>query len=105
MTVISVVVAVIVLLVAAWLRAAGTAVTRIPRADALRDASDDVKGADTVARLLDDREVITPAVGAVASALLVVASVVGTAVFARERGSGARPARCNRGWCRRFPRW
>ena len=89
MTVASVAAALVILVVAAWLRAAGTAVTRIPRADALRDASDEIKGAATVAELLDDREVITPAVGAVASALLVAASVTGTAVFARERDLGS----------------
>ncbi len=76
-------VATVFLLLAAWLRASGTAVTRLPRADALRDASEEVKGAETIARLLDDREAVGPAVGAVASALLVLASVVATAVLAR----------------------
>ena len=88
MTVVAIVAAVLVVLLAAWLRAAGTAITRIPRADALRDASDEVKGADTVAELLDQREQITPAVGVVASALLVAGSVVGTAILARENPVG-----------------
>lgn len=88
MTTLAVAIAVLVILFAAWLRAAGTAITRIPRADALRDASDDVKGADTVAELLDQREQITPAVGVVASALLVAGSVVGTAVFAQDSRAG-----------------
>lgn len=78
----------LLLLLGAWLRAAGTAMTRIPRADALRDASDDVNGAETVARLLDNREVITPAVGAVSSGLLVLAAVVATAVLARAQTLG-----------------
>lgn len=88
MTALAMVVAAVVIISAAWLRAAGTAITRIPRADALRDASDDVKGADTVAELLDQREQITPAVGVVASALLVAGSVVGTAILARDNPAG-----------------
>jgi CBS domain containing-hemolysin-like protein len=74
----------LIVLFAAWLRAAGTAITRVTRADALRDASDDVDGAATVAELLDNREAITPAVGVVASAFLVVGAVIGTAVLARR---------------------
>lgn len=89
MTGLAIAAAVMIFLIAAWLRAAGTAMTRIPRADALRDASDDVNGAETIARLLDDREVIAPAVGAVSSGLLVVASVVATAVMARTQSLGA----------------
>jgi CBS domain containing-hemolysin-like protein len=88
MTTLAIVVAGLVILVAAWLRAAGTAIARIPRADALRDASDEVKGAATVAELLDQREQVTPAVGVVASALLVAGSVVGTAVLARDNPAG-----------------
>jgi CBS domain containing-hemolysin-like protein len=88
MTALAIIVAAFVILVAAWLRAAGTAIARIPRADALRDASDEVKGATTVADLLDQREQVTPAVGVVASALLVAGSVVGTAVLARENPAG-----------------
>ena len=88
MTTLAIVAAVLVVLLAAWLRAAGTAITRIPRADALRHASDEVKGADTVAELLDQREQITPAVGVVASAMLVAGSVIGTAILARENPVG-----------------
>lgn len=69
------------LLLAFWLRAAGTAIGRVPRADALRDASDDIKGAERVAELLDGREVISPAVGVVASGLLIAASVISTAAL------------------------
>jgi CBS domain containing-hemolysin-like protein len=76
--------AAVLVLFAAWLRAAGTAITRVPRADALRDASDDVAGADTVAELLDNRETITPAVGVVASAFLVVGAVLGAAFLSRS---------------------
>lgn len=71
----------VLLLLAFWLRAAGTAIGRVPRADALRDSSDDVTGAAAVAELLDEREVISPAVGVVASALLIAGSVMATAVL------------------------
>lgn len=81
MTTVVLVVAVLLLLVAGWLRAAGTAITRVPRADALRDASDDVNGAATVAELLEDREVISPAVGVVASGLLLVGGAVAAAIL------------------------
>jgi putative hemolysin len=87
-TVAALTIAVFLVLLAAWLRAAGTAITRVPRADALRDSSDDVKGAGTVADLLDRREAITPAVGVVASALLVAGAVVGTAVLSQDISLG-----------------
>jgi CBS domain containing-hemolysin-like protein len=77
-----IVVGFLALALAGWLRAAGSAISRVPRADALRDASDGVRGAEVVARLLDEREAITPAVAMVGSALLVVAAVAGTALVA-----------------------
>ncbi|MFQ5524275.1 MAG: hemolysin family protein [Acidimicrobiia bacterium] len=80
MTWVAIAAASMLLLVAAWIRAAGTAVARVPRADALRDAADEVSGAGEVADLLEDREIITPAVSVVASALLIVASVLATAI-------------------------
>ncbi len=82
MTVAALILASFCLILAAWLRAAGTAISRIPRADALRDAADEVKGARSVADLLDERELIPHAVGMVGSALLVIAAVVGMAVLA-----------------------
>jgi len=85
MTVAVLLVAVVLLLLAFWIRAAGTAVTRVPRADALRDASDGTRGAQAVADMLDEREVISPAVGVVASALLILGSVLATAVLASGR--------------------
>ena len=84
MTLSVLVVAILLVVVAFALRAAGTAVGRIPRADALRDASDDVKGAAGVAELLDERELINPAVGVVASALLILGSVISTAVLVKD---------------------
>ncbi|HSM46146.1 MAG TPA: CNNM domain-containing protein, partial [Acidimicrobiia bacterium] len=88
MSVIAMVAAALLIVVGAWLRAAGTAISRLPRADALRDASDGVKGAEGVAELLDRRENITPAVGVVASAFLVAASVVATAVLSQDMSIG-----------------
>jgi putative hemolysin len=88
MSALALIFAFLTVLFAAWLRAAGTAITRIPRADAFRDASDDVRGAETVAELLDQREAITPAVGVVASAFLVAGAVVTTAVFAQGMALG-----------------
>lgn len=85
MTVAVLLVAVVLLLLAFSIRAAGTAVTRVPRADALRDASDGTKGAEAVADMLDEREVISPAVGVVTSALLILGSVLATAVLASGR--------------------
>ena len=46
--------AVAALLVAAWIRAAGTAVSQIPRADAHHDAAEGKRGARIVASLLDE---------------------------------------------------
>ena len=90
MTVAVVTISVVFLLLAFWLRSAGTAVGRVPRADALRDAAEGTRGADQVADLLDEREVIGPAVGVVASALLIAGSVIATAVMVGEAsGSGA----------------
>ena len=89
MSVFVIVLAVACLVMAAWLRAAGTAVTRIPRADALRDGSEEVSGAVTVAELLEDRELINPAVSVVAVALLVISAVLGTALLASGAGLGA----------------
>ena len=83
-----IIVAVAALALAAWLRAAGSAITRVPRADALRDEADGVRGAGIVAALLEEREAITPAVAMVGSALLVVAAVAGTALVTAEQTLG-----------------
>lgn len=87
MTVLTLAVAVLLLLLAFWIRAAGTAISRVPRADALRDASDGTRGAAAVAALLDEREVIAPAVGLVASAILIISSVLGTAALVDDSSS------------------
>jgi len=82
MSVVALIAGFIALALAAWLRAAGSAITRITRADALRDASEGQRGAEVVANLLEDRDVITPAVALVGSGLLVVSAVAATAVLA-----------------------
>lgn len=76
------------LLAAFWLRVAGTAIGRVPRADAFRDASDEVTGAQAVADLLERREVISPAVGVVGSAVLIASSVIATAVLVTDQTAG-----------------
>jgi len=63
------------LALAAWLRAAASAVSQIPRADAHHDAAEGEAGARAVATLIDDRPRLVPAVGMVGTALLVVAAV------------------------------
>lgn len=87
MTVLALVVAALLLILAFWIRTAGTAVTRIPRADALKDASDGKAGAGAVGDLLDSRDVITPAVGVVVSALSIVSAVLATAVLVVGRST------------------
>lgn len=82
MTTVVLLISIVSLLLAFWIRAAGTAITRVPRADALRDSSDGVNGARAVADLLDEREVISPAVGVVASALMIISVVLATELYA-----------------------
>lgn len=69
------------LLVAAWIRAAGTAVSQIPRADAHHDAAEGKRGARTIASLLEDRPRIAPSVGMICSVLLVGATVLAMAAM------------------------
>ena len=82
-------IALVSLLLAAWLRAAGTAVSLVPRADALRDASEGVPGAAPIAEILDEREAISPAVGIVASGVLLLSAVIGVAALLEGRPGGA----------------
>lgn len=69
--------------VAAVLRAGAASLVRTPRADALHDAAEERKGASIVARLLEQQQVIVPAVNIVHSALLVTAGVMGAYGMAR----------------------
>jgi CBS domain containing-hemolysin-like protein len=89
MMIIAGLIALVSLLLAAWLRAAGTAVSLVPRADALRDASEGVPGAAPIAELLDEREAISPAVGIVASGFLLLSAVIGVAALLEGRPAGA----------------
>lgn len=84
MTGFTMIVAFLLLALAGWMRAAGSAVSRVPRADALKASADGVRGAETVAGLLDDRESISPAVGAVGSGLLVVSAALLVSALASE---------------------
>lgn len=70
------VIAFVALVAAAWVRAAGSAVSQIPRADAHHDAAEGVRGARTVAVLVDDRPRIGPSVGMMGSILLILAAVL-----------------------------
>ncbi|GMR03096.1 MAG: hypothetical protein BMS9Abin20_1460 [Acidimicrobiia bacterium] len=67
--------ALIVLLIGSVLRAGGASLVRTPRADALRDAADDVAGAAKVAHLLEDRASIQPALGTTVTFLIVLAVI------------------------------
>lgn len=78
MTAATLILAIVILAVAAALRAAGASLVRTPRADALHDAAEGVRAADRVAQLLEDPPRIQPALGVVHSTLLVIAAVPGT---------------------------
>ncbi len=67
--------AVIVLLLAAVLRAGGASLVRSPRADALRDEAEGVRGAAKTAHLLEDRSNIQPALGTSVTFLIVLAVI------------------------------
>jgi len=69
------VVAVLLLLVAALLRASTASLMRTPRADALRAAADGTKGAESTARLLEDRSNLQPSLGTTVTFLIVVAVI------------------------------
>ena len=68
-------VSVLLLALAAGLRASLASLIRTPRADALHAAAEGDNGAARVAELLEDRTTLQPAIGMVHSALLVAASL------------------------------
>jgi len=70
--------ALVLLGIAATLRAGGASLIRTARADALRDAREGVSGAETVARLLEDRPEIQPALGTTITALVVLSAILMT---------------------------
>ena len=63
------------LVVAALLRSGGASLVRTARAEAFQDTGDDVRGASTVAALLDDRSRIQPALGTSVTFLIVAAVI------------------------------
>jgi len=73
MTTLALALSLVLLLVAAALRAGGASLVTTHRADALHDAAEENDRAQTVAELLDDRTRIQPAIGMVHSATLVAA--------------------------------
>lgn len=81
--VVALILSVLILLAAAILRAASVSLLRTPRADALRDAAEEIPGAARSADLLDDRVRLQPALGIVHAALLVAAAVPSTWAFTR----------------------
>lgn len=70
--------ALVLLGIAATLRAGGASLIRTARADALRDAREGVSGAETVAGLLEDRFEIQPALGTTITALVVLSAILMT---------------------------
>ena len=65
----------LLLLVAALVRAGTASLVRTPRADALRSSADGMKGADSVANLLEDRSNLQPSLGTTVTFLIVVAVI------------------------------
>jgi CBS domain containing-hemolysin-like protein len=74
-TVLALAVSVVLALFAAALRFGGASLVRTPRADALHDAAEGIRGADRVARLLEDRPSIQPSLGLIHAAALVAAAI------------------------------
>ncbi|MGH8928018.1 MAG: hemolysin family protein [Acidimicrobiia bacterium] len=82
--IVGLVISVAALLVAAALRAGLTSALGTPRADALRDAAEGMRGADRIARLLEDRDSIHPSVNALHTALLLTSAVPAAWILARR---------------------
>ncbi len=78
MILLALIVAAFVVGITGLLRAAGASLVRTPRADALQDASDGDRRAAAVARLLEDRPRIQPALGVFHTGLLVSAAIPAT---------------------------
>lgn len=78
MTVTAFVLAGLMTLAAAILRTGGSSLVRTPRADALHDAAEGRAGAERVARLLENAELIVPSLNIVHSVLMIVAAVPAT---------------------------
>jgi CBS domain containing-hemolysin-like protein len=72
---VGIIVAVLLVAVAATLRAGGASLVRTARADALKAVADDTKGAEKVARLLEDRPRLQAALGTSVTFLTVLAVI------------------------------
>jgi CBS domain containing-hemolysin-like protein len=77
------VVAAILVLQIAVIRAAGASLVRTSRSDALRDAAEGNRKAATVAELLEERARLQPALATVVTGLLLLAVIPATWAFAR----------------------
>lgn len=73
--IVALVVSALLLLLAGLTRAGAASLVSTPRADALHDAAEHIAGAARVASLLEDRQMIVPAVNIVHSILLVAATL------------------------------
>ncbi|MGF1668571.1 MAG: hemolysin family protein [Acidimicrobiia bacterium] len=82
--IVALVVIVLAVVLSAMLRVGLASLTRTTRADAFRDAAEMRPGADRIARLLDDRDIIVPSVNVTHAALMVSAGVLGSWVLARS---------------------
>ncbi|MGH8923740.1 MAG: hemolysin family protein [Acidimicrobiia bacterium] len=71
--IVAIVFSIATLALAAALRAGLTSAIRTNRADALRAAADGKRGADSIARLLEERDLLHPSINAVQSLLLLAA--------------------------------
>lgn len=71
-------------MVAFALRLGGASLVRTPRADALHDAAEGVPGSALVARMLDERASLQPALGVIHAALVVAAAIPSAWAFAAE---------------------
>jgi hypothetical protein len=87
--IVALVVIVLAVVLSAMLRVGLASLTRTTRADAFRDAAEMRPGADRIARLLDDRDIIVPSVNVTHAALMVSAGVLG-----RGFSPAPPPARC-----------
>ena len=82
--IIGIVIIVVTTGLAALLRFGVGSMSRTTRADAIRDAAEEVPGAYRVASLLEDRELIVPAVSVIHALLMVLAAVVGAWALSRN---------------------
>ena len=67
--------AILLLVVAAFVRAGTASLVRTPRADALKAEAEEVRGSGTVVRLLDDRITLQPSLGTTVTFLIVLAVI------------------------------